>query len=154
MYKYILLILLILTNRSQTEAQISTNASGNDIYSQYGVVSYSVGELFYTQKGSELTSSEGLQNGASIHSSHHKSLIKIAIYPNPTVDLVYFKFQNSTVNNLSYKIYNETGNVLIQGTITNANTSVSLGQLPSSVYVCKVFKEQAELTSLKIIKIN
>ena len=67
MYKYVFLILLILTNKSNSEAQVSNNASGNDIFNQYGSVSYSIGELFYVEKGSSISASEGMQNGITIN---------------------------------------------------------------------------------------
>lgn len=154
MYKYVLLILLILTIRSQSEAQISNNASGNDIYSQYGSISYSVGELFYVQKGTEYTVTEGIQNGFTIHPSHNKTNIKVTVYPNPTSDFIFFKVQDLYFDNLSYKIFNNNGKELLNGTIQNINTSVSLNHLPPSVYLCKIYRKQSEILTYQIIKIN
>lgn len=154
MYKYVFLILLILTNKSNSEAQVSNNASGNDIFNQYGSVSYSIGELFYVEKGSSISASEGMQNGITINPVKTKSSIKVSIYPNPTSEFVHLNFQNEYSNSLSYKIYNNLGNELLHGRIQNANGQISLTQLPASIYLLKIYVEQVEMKSIKIIKIN
>lgn len=154
MYKYVFLILLIFLNTTQTGAQVSNNTSGNDIYNQYGSVSYSIGESFYIQKGSRISSSEGIQNNNIDNTNPIKSTIKVSIFPNPTSEFVHLNFQNNYSNNLSYKIYNNQGNELLHGRIQNANTQISLTQLPASVYLLKVYVEQEEMKSIKIIKIN
>lgn len=154
MYKYVLLTLLILINNAHTEAQITNNASGNDIYNNYGSVSYSIGESFYIQKGSKLSSSEGIQNNNANNTNPIKSTIKVSLYPNPTRQFINIKIQNDYSNNLSYKIYNNVGNVLLHGIIQNTNAQISLTQLPASIYLLKVYLEQVEVASIKIIKIN
>lgn len=154
MYKYVFLILLILTNRYQTEAQVSNNALGNDIQSQYGSIAYSIGELFYVQKGSKFSSSEGIQNSYTNNLNGIHSAIKLSIYPNPTSDFVHIKFPNDFSNSLTYKIYNNIGNELLHGSIQNTNAQISLTQLPASIYLLKVYLEQMEMASIKIIKIN
>jgi hypothetical protein len=154
MYKYVFLILLILTNRYQTEAQVSNNASGNDLSNQFGSISYSVGEVFYIQKGSQYFLTEGVQNSITKNPSISKSTIKLSIYPNPTSDFIHFNFQNSYYSGLSYKIYNHIGNELLQGRIQSSNAQISLTQLPASIYLLKVYMEKEEMASIKIIKIN
>ena len=154
MCKYVCIILLIILNNSQTGAQVSNNASGNDIYNNYGSVSYSIGELFFVEKGSQYTLAEGMQNGITINPVKTKSSIKVSIYPNPTNDLVYFKVQNLNFEKYSYKIYNSYGIELLTGRILNVNTSLSLIHLPSSIYLCKIYKDQFEILTYQIIKIN
>ena len=46
MIKYILLLISIFLNLSYTKAQSSNNASGNDIYNNYGSIAHSVGEVY------------------------------------------------------------------------------------------------------------
>jgi hypothetical protein len=154
MYKYVLLMLLIILNNAQSEAQISINASGKDISNQYGSISYSIGEVFYVQKGSQQNLTEGIQNSMSVNSSKSKLPFKISIYPNPTSDIVHFNFQNTYSINISYKLYNNIGNELLNGSIQNISSKISLTHLPASIYFLKVFMEQQEVESIKIIKIN
>lgn len=153
MRKYALLIILTILYRSQTEAQISNNASGNDIFNNAGSIAYSIGELFYVEKGARNTTTEGIQNGITINPVNNKSSIKISIYPNPTSDYVYFKVQNLFYENYSFKIYNSNGTELLHGRIQNMNTSVSLSHLPPSIYLCKIYRDQLEMLTYQIIKI-
>jgi hypothetical protein len=154
MYKYVFLILLILTNRYQTEAQISNNASGYDLSNQSGSISYSVGEVFFVQKGLQYFLTEGVQNGITINPVKTNSSIKVSVYPNPTSDFINFKVQNLFFNNLSFILYNDIGHELLKGAILNSNTTVSLSQFPSSVYLIKIYRNQTEMAVYKIIKIN
>ena len=154
MRKYVILFIITILYRSHTEAQISNNVSGNTISNNYGSISYSIGELLYVEKGSQYTLIEGIQNGIAINLVKSNSSIKVAIYPNPTSDQIYFKVQNLNFDNYSYKIYNTNGIELLNGRIQNVNTSVSLSQLPPSIYLCKIYRDQLEMLTYQIIKIN
>jgi hypothetical protein len=154
MYKYVFLLLLIILNNAQSEAQISNNASGNDLSNQFGSISYSIGEIFYVQKGTQMNVFEGIQNAVTINPVKSNASIKVLVYPNPTSDLVHFNFKNSYTNTISYKLYNNLGNEILNGTIQNANTQISLNQLPASIYLLKVYMEKQEIECIKIIKTN
>jgi hypothetical protein len=138
----------------QSEAQISNNASGNDLSNQFGSIAYTIGEVFYIQKGSQFFLTEGIQNGITINPIISNSSIKVLVYPNPTSDFINFKVQNLFFNNLSFILYNDIGHELLKGAILNSNTTVSLSQLPSSVYFIKIYRNQTEMAVYKIIKIN
>jgi len=154
MSKYILLVLLFFIHNVQSEAQISNNASGNDLSNQFGSIAYTIGEVFYIQKGSQFFLTEGIQNGITINPIISNSSIKVLVYPNPTSDFINFKVQNLFFNNLSFILYNDIGHELLKGAILNSNTTVSLSQLPSSVYLIKIYRNQTEMAVYKIIKIN
>jgi len=154
MSKYILLVLLFFIHNVQSEAQISNNASGNDLSNQFGSIAYTIGEVFYIQKGSQFFLTEGIQNGITINPIISNSSIKVLVYPNPTSDFINFKVQNLFFNNLSFILYNDIGHELLKGAILNSNTTVSLIQLPSSVYLIKIYRNQTEMAVYKIIKIN
>ena len=154
MIKYILLLISIFLNLSYTKAQSSNNASGNDIYNNYGSIAHSVGEVFYVQKGTKYTLTEGMQNGITINAIHKLSTIKVSIYPNPTSDFVHFRVQNLYFKNLAYKIYDALGKELLNGNIIDANTSVSLSHLPASIYIIKIYRDVEEIQNYQIIKIN
>jgi hypothetical protein len=138
----------------QSEAQISNNASGNDLSNQFGSIAYTIGEVFYIQKGSQFFLTEGIQNGITINPIISNSSIKVLVYPNPTSDFINFKVQNLFFNNLSFILYNDIGHELLKGAILNSNTTVSLSQFPSSVYLIKIYRNQTEMAVYKIIKIN
>jgi hypothetical protein len=154
MYKYVFLFLLIILNNAQSEAQITNNASGNDLSNQYGSINYSIGEIFYIQKGAQQTSSEGVQNGNTINPVKSKSNIKVSVYPNPTSDFIHLNLKSGFSNNIFYKLYNNVGIELLNGSVQNISSQISLTQLPASIYLLKVFMEQQEIENIKIIKIN
>lgn len=154
MRKYAILIILTILNIFRTEAQITINASGNTISNNYGSITYSIGEQFYVEKGAQYSLSEGIQNGFTINPIKTNSSIKVSVFPNPTNDLFYFKVQNLNFDNYSYKIFNSSGIELLQGKIQNTNTSVSLSHLLPSIYLCKIYRNQLEMLTYKIIKTN
>jgi hypothetical protein len=138
----------------QSEAQISNNASGNDLSNQFGSISYSIGEVFYVQKGSQMNVFEGIQNGVTMNPIISNSSIKVSVYPNPTSNFINFKVQNLYFNDLSFILYNDIGHELLKGRIQNTIESVSISQFPASVYTLIVYRNQKEMTNIKIIKIN
>jgi hypothetical protein len=155
MKKSLVLILLnIYLSTQHVTAQRTLNASGVTINSPNGIVSLSIGEVFFENKASMFSQSEGIQNGIIINPIKNKSALKVAVYPNPTTDLLYFKIQDLYFNNLSYKIYNEAGIELLQGNITSSTSNVSLKQLPASIYLIKIYRNLGEIISYQVIKIN
>jgi hypothetical protein len=156
MSKYaILTFLTTILNASLLHAQSTTNVSGNTIYTPYnGSIAYSIGEQFYIQKGTIYHISEGIQNGIAINPIQDKNNIHVSIYPNPTSEIINFKVQDYNFYPIAYKIYNNTGQELINGRIIHYNTSVSLKQLPASIYIVKLFNDREEIMTYQIIKIN
>jgi len=55
---FILFFIIVINGASQT----TFNSTSNDIYSIQGIISFSIGETFYTYKGSNYTLLEGIQN--------------------------------------------------------------------------------------------
>ena len=65
-------------------AQQSLNSSGALIQSNFGSVSVSIGEVFYINKGTAYSISEGIQHGNVINKILSNSNIHVLVYPNPT----------------------------------------------------------------------
>ena len=151
---WLLILLNIYLSTQHVTAQRTLNASGITINSAYGTISLSIGEVFFENKALLFSQSEGIQNGIIINPIKNKSALKVAVYPNPTTDLLYFKVQDLYFNNLSYKIYNEAGMELLQGNITSSVSNVSLKKLPASIYVIKIYRNQGEIIAYQVIKIN
>jgi hypothetical protein len=155
MIKYcISTFLLFFTIVFKGASQTTINSSSNDIYSIQGFITLSIGETFYTYKGSNYTQLEGIQNSLDFNQHTNYTYINVSIYPNPTNDFVHFKIQNVQFPNLSYHIYDAIGNLLIDGIIFNYETTISLNKLPASVYLIKIFRDKEAIKSYQIIKIN
>lgn len=135
-------------------AQQSLNSSGVLIQSNFGSISVSIGEVFYLNKGSSYSISEGIQHGIVINKILTNSNIHILVYPNPTNDLIFFKVENYNFQNLTYQLYNILGFELLNGRITGTASFISIKQLPPSVYYLKIYRSENVMATYKIIKIN
>jgi hypothetical protein len=130
------------------------NSSGVLIQSNFGSISVSIGEVFYLNKGSSYSISEGIQHGIVINKILTNSNIHILVYPNPTNDLIFFKVENYNFQNLTYQLYNILGFELLNGRITGTASFISIKQLPPSVYYLKIYRSENVMATYKIIKIN
>jgi hypothetical protein len=133
-------------------AQQSLNSSGTLIQSNFGSISVSIGEVFYLNKGSSYSISEGIQHGIVINKIHTNSNIHVLVYPNPTDDIIYFKVENYNFQNLSYQFYNILGIELLNGKITGTGSFISIKQFPDEVYYLKLYRSKTEFVTYKIIK--
>jgi hypothetical protein len=133
-------------------AQQSLNSSGTLIQSNFGSMSVSIGEVFFTNKGSSLSISEGIQHGVVINKIFTNSNIHVLVYPNPTIDKIYFKVENYNYKNLFYQLYNNLGIELLNGKITGTANYISIKQFPEAVYYLKLYRSSTEMITYKIIK--
>jgi hypothetical protein len=149
---FILLPMLLIHN--VLCSQISSNSSGLSIVSNYGSVDYSIGEVFYTQKGYFYSINEGIQNGIIINPIHTNKNLHVSIYPNPTNDIVHFKVENLNFKTLGYSLITANGKEIFRGVIVNEESNISLKWLPSGIYIIKIYRNSIEESSYKILKIN
>lgn len=61
---------------------------------------------------------------------------QVTVFPNPANDIINVKLKSG--NNISYKIYNITGEVLIQNKLVENNTSISLTNFDEGVYFIEI----------------
>ena len=134
-------------------AQINVNASSGNIRSQFGSISYSVGNVFYTIKGSSSTQAEGIQYNYLINPLNTVSKLRIISYPNPTSDSIYFLVENLNYLDLFYILYDLSGKVISTGEI-KYNTFISMKDLSAQIYILRCFRGISEENSFKITKIE
>ncbi len=79
----------------------------------------------------------------------NNSSLVLSFYPNPTTDFITI-LKPETNKNLNYQILDNTGRTVLEGTLTDANTNLSLESLANGIYFLHTFGE-IEMT-LKIIK--
>jgi len=152
--KNIFISAIFLTNSLNLYSQVAVLTLGENVVSTNGSISYSVGEVFYTNKGSGSSQSEGIQHAYTIHPVNNGSTLHVSMYPNPTSDLLFFKVENLNYSELSFKIFNVSGTLLRSGPIQDPSSSVSLNNLPSGTYLIKINRGYTEEKSYKIFKIN
>lgn len=151
--RFFLLVSLLFCSLDQ-HAQSSFVSSGKQIDNSYGSISYSVGAVFFVARNQGLIITEGIQQSYTIHAIPNKSLLRVALFPNPTIDLIYFKVENLYYKNLSYRVYDVNGRFITSGKILNEQSVLSLQNFPSNIFVVKVFRDEMEEQSFKIIKSN
>ena len=134
--------------------QSSVVTSGNDIENVNGSVSCTIGSVFYHGRVQKLTITEGLQQSYVINEIPSKSTLRVALFPNPTSDLVFFKVENLNYKNLSYRIYDLTGRLLSEGKIINPQSSISIQSFSSNIFIVRVFRNAVEEKSFKVVKVN
>lgn len=139
-------------------AQTGTNSAGGEGSGNGGKVSFSVGQTFYiSNKASNGSVSEGVQQPFEISvlsTQENMEGIQLFInaYPNPTSDHLTLSISNFDEPNLSYQLFDMQGRLIINESITNSTTNISMINLVSSTYILKIFQKNQELKTFKIIK--
>ena len=139
------------------QAQQTLPASGGQATEVAGSSSYSVGQLVYTiNSGSSGTVTQGVQQSIELFTLSNPELTTVNLtavtYPNPTSDYITLKISDSALDNLSYKLIDVNGKVIANGSITNADTQISMQSLALGMYILKVNQNNQELKTFKIIK--
>ena len=74
---------------------------------------------------------------------------EISLYPNPTVDVINI---DTTKNLERVELYSITGQLLIKMSVSSNNNSISLGNMPSGVYLISILVKDGSRKTKKIIK--
>lgn len=136
-------------------AQEAVTTIGSEATGAGGIVSYSVGQVFYTtntevngsvaqgvQQAFEVSTTVGI-NEATIN-------IELSIYPNPTINDLTLKVDK--IEGLSFQLFDLQGKVITSKTINGISTDISLEDQPASTYFLNVVKNNQLVKTFKIIK--
>lgn len=163
-YLVALLIFSINSFGQNNNLVYSFNASGADVSGNSGFVTYSIGQVFFSNNtANNHQMVEGVQHAylENIEDNTNEdadnvptSDIQIVVYPNPTVDFVTLVSEGFDVTNQlnSYQLYNYQGKLLKQQTIQQNQTQIDLRNLSSSIYILQVFVEEKLWKTFKIVK--
>ena len=139
------------------KAQQGTTAAGGEASGTGGTVSYSVGQVSY----SNITNSngyinEGVQQPYEFFTvgiaTNNNITLSYTAYPNPTGAIVNLKIENESLENLSYQLYDISGKLLMNQKITSNITSITMGSFASANYLLKITDNNKEVQTIKIIK--
>ena len=157
--KTILLSVLFLSafGLSEIQAQESIVASGGIGTGTGGSVSYSVGQVAYTNISNETGSiNQGVQQpfeffivGLDVNKEISLSMI---VYPNPTSDFIKLEVESKMYTKLSYQLVNLHGKLLNSQKISSSITLVPMESLPPASYFLYVNDDKTVLKTFKIIK--
>jgi len=139
-------------------AQEAIPATGGNALGSDGSISYTVGQIVYTNNtGTNGSSSQGVQQPFEISTitgleEARDITLQCIVYPNPATDYLKLKVENYKTANLTYQLYNTEGKLLETQKINGAETSIAMGNLVPSVYFLKVIDNHKEIKTFKVIK--
>lgn len=142
---------------SRASAQSATVAAGGECTGTGGTVSYSVGQIDYiTAEGSGGRMTEGVQQPYEIYTivgvGEVQIELEMAVFPNPARDLLNLQIENFNGGNMSFKLYDKVGNLVVDQKIIGKQTQIDLSGLALATYLLQVYDQGKELKTFKIIK--
>jgi len=158
MKKVLLLILILISICIVCNAQQAVSVSGGNTVGTGGTVSYTIGQLAYTNlSGTSGSVTEGVQQPFEI--SLYTDLqdagdlgFECSAYPNPATDQVNVKIENYTSRKLYIRLYDANGKLLQNMKVITSETSIPLADFTPGSYLLEVFNSQNVIRSFKIIK--
>ena len=140
------------------QAQSTIPASGGNASGVGGSVSYSIGQVVYTNHaGTTGSSAQGVQQPyeisviTGIEEAKDISL-EIVVYPNPVTDFIKLNIKNYEVENLRYQLYDINGSLLQDNKIDSNEITISMQDLRPSSYFMKIIQGKKDIKTFKIIK--
>jgi hypothetical protein len=136
------------------------NASGDDATGDFGSVTYSIGQVFYTQIGEfNYNVTQGIQQQElnqtlAVEENSVEPKTEIFIFPNPTTDYVIVNTEGVEFESGqdSYQLYDIQGRLVKQNIINQNETKIDLNDLSPSLYLLQVYTNNRILKTFKIIK--
>jgi hypothetical protein len=159
--KFILALLLLSFSISGAVAQNlhqSINGGGGDASGTGGTVSYSAGQVFYTDaRGSSGSIAPGVQQPYEISvvtAIEHTEDISLVIeaFPNPTNSILLLKISGNRTEPMSYQLFDLFGKLLQCERIADTATPINMSNLARASYLLRVISDKKEIKIFKIIK--
>lgn len=147
-----------LTGLQAQEIHETIPATGGNASGSGGTVSYSVGQIVYTNNtGTNGSVSQGVQQPYEISivtelEETQGINLSITAFPNPTTDYLTLSTGNFDNKNLSFHLYDINGKIIQESKINVSETKISMTDLPPATYFLKVTENQKEVKTFKIIK--
>lgn len=140
-------------------AQQATLSSGGNNTGTGGTVSYSIGQVSYSNvNGTNGSVNQGVQQPFEIFTLGKDDFPEIqllmTVYPNPTKSSINLNIQNYSFENLNYQLFDLNGRQIQSQKISNKDTHISMENLASAIYLLNVTAHHKILKTFKIIKNN
>lgn len=142
---------------SNAKAQNAIVSSGGNASGSGGSVSYSVGQVVYTNAaGTNGAVNQGIQQPIEILTLGTDNFpdisLAITVYPNPVTSSVILKSGNTDLKNAEYILSDMNGKQIARQKITNSETRISMENLKVAIYLLNVMNGNKVLKTFKIIK--
>jgi hypothetical protein len=138
------------------KAQDALLASGANATGINGSASYSIGQIsqnLLTGSGGSII--QGIQffiESETLTIVDVETNLVVTTYPNPTTNTFNVKVSDEYLNNLSYKLFSISGQLIKSGVISNSTTNIDIEQLPNTTYLLTLNDKNKQVKSFKIIK--
>jgi hypothetical protein len=138
-------------------AQEAVTTTGLKTEGPGGTMSYSVGQVNVAQStGAGGSVLEGVQQPYIIDPTVGLDIsnidLKLATYPNPTSDQIILTAQDLNLENLSFRLHNIEGKVLLSKASIGTNNKINLQPFPANTYMLNIYMDQIIIKSFRIIK--
>ena len=140
------------------QAQETIPASGGEGTGSGGSVSYSVGQIVYSvNTGTNGSVAQGVQQPFEISvvsgiKEQPGISLTLSVYPNPATDYLTLRIENFDKENLTYKLLDINGRLLMNKIIVGNETNIDMSQLLPATYVLNINQDNKEIKTFKIIK--
>lgn len=153
--KFILLVTACLFGASSF-AQSVVSAGGNQFTSTEYQLNFTLGETAITTlQVDDVVLTQGFhQSRLEVTAVNElpSSNVNIKVFPNPTSDNLHISVDNQNFDGCYYILYSVTGEVLAQKSINSTYTQIAFDAFSPAVYYIKVFINNCETNTFKIIK--
>ena len=157
--KTIIFFYLLFFSVFKTVSQQATVTSGGNATGSGGSVSYSIGQVNYTFSTSASGSTnQGVQQPFEIFTlgtdNFQNINLLITVYPNPTVNTIILKIDNSNLDTLNFQLFDINGKQILSQKISTVETLIDLQNLAAAIYLLKINDTDKTIKTFKIIKNN
>ncbi|MBE0646498.1 MAG: T9SS type A sorting domain-containing protein [Bacteroidales bacterium] len=157
--KTILISLLFLSafGLSEMQAQESIVAAGGTATGTGGSVSYSVGQVAYTNNSNGTGSvNQGVQQPFEFFivglDENKEITLSMIVYPNPTNDFITLKLNSEPSERMLYQLFDFNGRLLQHQQIISKETLIPMRNLPVGTYLLSISDDGKTVKKFKIIK--
>jgi len=150
---FILLSLWFIT----LHAQQNFTGTGGNASGSAGSSSYSVGQLVYTTNtGSNGSVVQGVQQPYEISVSGIDKAKGIDLicstFPNPANDVLTLVVKNTEIKGLYYQLYDINGKLILNNKVDATEIQIPMKDFIAGIYFLKLYYQNEEVKTFKIIK--
>ncbi|TVZ27534.1 putative secreted protein (Por secretion system target) [Gillisia sp. Hel_I_86] len=143
--------------KSSNSSLAIIDAAGGDGIGEGGSIAFSVGQVFYNEDmNQDFSIREGVQQPIPVNKSQPlalpKTQIKISTYPNPVDDFFIIETSDLKDKNISYKLLDLSGKLIVQDNLEKTRTRVNAYNLQAALYLLYLVEDGRHMKTLKILK--
>ena len=142
----------------QARAQKDVMAAGGNATGSGGSASYSVGQVVYTTAtGTNGSANQGVQQPYEISvvtwlpEASGINLV-FSAYPNPAKNYIILKIENFNIVNLTYKLYDNKGKLILNKKVEGIETQIDMSNLVIATYYLYLTQSNKNIKTFQVIK--